>query len=162
MSNITLQKIHKHDKEILRNLFNLWHHDLSVMDCSLFPDVDSKGFYDYAAVEEYFENEIQDKLFAYFVRYNGALAGFCIISKPPYVKVGCDYCIQEFFITGNYREKGIGSETCKIVFSKHPGRYCLHTIDRNIKAKSFWLKLINLIGTDILIENDGKDFIFSV
>lgn len=162
MFKVTLQAIREHDKEVLRHLFNLWHHDLAMMDCSLFPNVDDKGFYDYTAIEEYFENEIQDQLFVYFVRYNHALAGFCIISKPPYVKAGCDYCIQEFFITGNYREKGIGSEACKAIFSKHPGRYCLSIIDNNLKAKSFWTKLINSVGTEILIEKEGNDFIFSV
>ena len=163
LDDIKLHLIDGSDKEVLRNLFNLYHHDLSIIDNSLFPTVDQRGFYDYTAIEEYFHNEfLRDELFVYLIRYSGNIAGFCVISKAPYVKSGCDYCIQEFFITGNYRKKSLGSETCKFVFNKHPGRYCLQIIGNNIKAKSFWRKLINVVGAEIVIENNDTVFTFLV
>ena len=152
-------------REALRNLFNLWHHDLSIMDCTLFPHMDDNGYYEYTATDVYFDSDdtVRDKLLAYFIRYNNELAGFCIISKPPYIlKQDCDYCVGEFYITGNFRRKGVAGDACRLIFAKHPGRYCLETIENNTAAKRFWTKLINSVGTNILIERDGTLFSFTV
>jgi len=166
--NVTLQAINlkqpnESEREALRNLFNLWHHDLAIMDSTLFPNIDDRGFYEYTATDIYFEDKFHDKLLPYFVRYNGELAGFCILSKPPYViKQGCDWCIQEFFITGNFRRKGIGIKACEAVFSKHPGRYCLEVVDNNVKAKAFWAGLVNSVGVDVVVGNNDTVFSFMV
>ena len=157
MSNIKLQIINESAKEVFRNLFNLYHHDLSIIDGSLFSNIDQRGFYDYTAVEEYFNADIRDKVFVYLIYNNGNIAGFCVITKAPYVKKGCDYCIQEFFVIGSYRKKGIGSEVCKAIFAKHPGRYCLRIIENNIIAKFFWMKLIDAVGAEVVIENSENN-----
>ena len=163
MTNIRLQIIDKSHKEILRNLFNLYQHDLSKIDASLFPNVDQRGFYDYETVEEYFNHKaLHDQLLVYLIICEGNVAGFCVITKAPYVKQGCDYCIQEFFIIGSYRKKGIASETCKVLFNKYPGRYCLEVLAGNIKAKFFWRKIADTIGTEFTSEKDDTVFTFLV
>jgi len=40
-----------------------------------------------------------------------------------------------------------------VIFEQHPGRYCFEMIDYNIQAKSFWKKLVNTVGRDIVTED---------
>ena len=67
------------------------------------------------------------------------------------------YEYEEIIQIRNHQE-----ELCKIVFNKHPGRYCLQIIGNNNKAKSFWTKLIDEVGTEVVIENDGTIYTFLV
>ena len=161
-SMITLHAIDENSKELFRQLFNLYHHDLALLDPSLFPAIDDKGFYDYTAIEEYFNPEIRDKIFLYLIRCDDGIAGFCVISQAPYVKTGCDYCIQEFFITGNRRRQGLGREACQTLFTRHQGRYSLYVIEENITAQTFWTKLIGEVGREIVMEKDRTVFTFTV
>ena len=157
MTNIKLQIIGENDREVFRNLFNLYQHDLSMIADFLFPTVDERGFYDYETIEEYFASNAlcQGKLFMYLITADGNIAGFCLLTQAPYViKAGCDYCINEFFIIGSYRKKGIAREACKVIFERHPGRYCFEVIDSNVRAKSFWKKLVTELGTDVVTENE--------
>ena len=157
MTNIKLRIIEEDDREVFRNLFNLYQHDLSMIADFLFPTVDKRGFYDYETIEEYFSSSAlsQGKLFMYLIIVDDNIAGFCLLTKAPYViKAGCDYCINEFFIIGSYRRKGIAREACKVIFKQHPGRYCFEVIDNNDRAKSFWKKLIAEVGTDVVIEDE--------
>lgn len=163
MDAIQLCAIGRQDKETFRTLLNLYHHDLAQLRPSLFPAVDDSGFYDYTAVEEFFRDDIFDDLSLYWVRHHGHLAGFIVLSKPPYVKEGCDYCIQEFFIVGSYRKTGVGGSACKKVFLQHPGRYCLRIIQENALALSFWKKQIERVGKDIVCESDDDiTYLFTV
>ena len=149
MNSIKLDIITGKDKEVFRSMFNLYHHDLVCMKPSLFPVVDEKGFYDYTAIEEYFLPDNKDKVTLYIVRYENHPAGFIVLTKPPFVKKGCNYCIHEFFITSNLRGAGIAGQTCEALFSLHPGRYSLLVIRENIVAKAFWKKTIEKAGHDI-------------
>jgi len=156
MTNIKLQIIEEQDRETFRNLFNLYQHDLSMIADFLFPTVDERGFYDYETIEEYFTSNAlsEGNLFMYLIIAADNIAGFCVLTKPPYViKADCDYCINEFFIIGSYRKKGIAREACKVIFDQHPGRYCFEVIDNNVRAKSFWKKLIAEVGYDVEIED---------
>ena len=154
MANIKLQIIEESDKELFRNLFNLYQHDLSMIADFLFPNVDARGFYDYETVEEFYNFKDQDKLLMYLITVDDNIAGFCLLTKAPYVlKKDCDYCINEFFIIGSYRGKGIVYEICKVIFAQHPGRYSLEVIDANVRAMSFWKKLIVEVGTDAVVED---------
>ena len=156
MTKVKLQIIKESDKEVFRNLFNLYQHDLSMIADFLFPTVDERGYYDYETIEEYFTSDArsQGKLFMYLIIADDNIAGFCLLTKVPFVtKAGCDYCINEFFIIGSSRKKGIAHEACKVIFERHPGRYCFEVIDNNVKALSFWKKLIAEVGTDVIIED---------
>ena len=169
MHNITLHPIdlihpNPTDRDALRNLFNLWHHDLAAMDPSEFPNMSDNGYYEYTATDVYFEEQCHGKIIAYLIRSNGVLAGFCVISLPPFiVRPDCDWCIQEFFITANFRGKGVASEACKTIFKKHPGRCGFDIFRENKGAKVFWSKLINSVGTDVIVENadDANDVVYT-
>lgn len=164
MKNIKLKIITEDDKELFRNLFNLYQHDLSIMADFLFPRVDTKGFYDYETVDEFYRFKDQEKLLMYLMTVDDNIAGFCLLTKAPYVlKADCDYCINEFFIIGSYRKKGIASDVCQMLFEQHSGRYSLEVIDANVRAKSFWQKLIAEVGTEVVIEEttaheNGQEF----
>jgi len=157
MSNIQLRIIEEGDKELFRNLFNLYQHDLSMTADFLFPTVDARGFYDYETVEEFYTSNAlrHGKLLMYLITVDDNIAGFCLLTKAPYViRADCDYCINEFFIIGYYRQKGIAREACKVIFAQHPGRYCFEVIDNNSRALSFWMKLVAEVGTDVVTENE--------
>lgn len=165
MSDIKLEIITAQSKEAFRSLFNLYHHDLVNMRRTLFPTVDEKGYYDYNAIEEYFADENKDKVHLYLIRHQNHPAGFIVVTIPPFVKQGCDYCIHEFFITGNVRGTGIAGRACEALFSLHPGRYSLLVIQENVVAKAFWKKIVDKFSSDIKSSenNDGDTtYMFSV
>jgi predicted acetyltransferase len=64
--------------------------------------------------------------------------GFILLSEPPYVKPGCDYCIQEFFILKKYRKKGFGIAAINELFKAYKGQYSLLILEANIAALNFW------------------------
>lgn len=84
-----------------------------------------------------------------------------MISKPPYVKPGCDFCIQELFVLGLYRGKDIASGACLYLLEKYKGNYCVIVLKENHRAMKFWRKFIDNNATLIVEQElDKKSIVF--
>lgn len=154
MQEIKLEIVCESNKLAFNNLFYLYHHDLSIYLPEMYPFVDEDGYYDKSAAEEQFDKP--DLVIPYIIRCDGKIAGVIVFSRPPFVKPGCDFCIQELFVLNNYRGKGVAEEACKVLFNKYPGIYCALVIEDNIRAVKFWKNLITKNGA-LISEGNHSD-----
>lgn len=125
-------------KELLRNFFNVYQGELSQYSKD-FQAMDQNGYFDYSTVDEYFTGD--EAILPYLIKKNHQFIGFCILTTAPYVKSGCDYCIQEFYIIGYHRGKGIAMEACNCIMKRYQGTYCLLVLAANKRAFAFWKKV---------------------
>ncbi|WDV47391.1 GNAT family N-acetyltransferase [Clostridiaceae bacterium M8S5] len=128
--NVKLQKCT--DKDIIMNLYPLYLHDLSHYNKE---DVNEKGKYEYDEINLYWQ---KDNMHPLLIKVNDCIAGFVLLTERVYVRKGCDYCIQEFFVLRRYRKVGIGQKVFKELIKQFKGRYCLLVLKENVTALKFW------------------------
>jgi predicted acetyltransferase len=140
---VELRIAETNDKELYRNMFNMYQNDLSAYNNEL-SELDDNGYFDRETVECFFDGN--KSVLPYVILKDNKIAGCVLFSKPPFVKPGCDYCIQELFVLGLYRGKGVAADACSKLFKEFKGRYCILVLKENQRAIKFWTKLINKNG----------------
>ena len=158
MDKTYLEKVTDANRLAFINLFNLYHHDLAEYIPDFYQTLDEEGYYDRGAVLEILEmppNEVQP----YIIRHMDKIAGLVVLTFPPYVKPGCDYCILEIFVANSHRGKGIARAACRILFNEFPGRYCIQVLQSNTLALAYWDSLIAREGRLIQRYNDKESLI---
>ena len=125
------------DKEILNNLMEKYLYEFSQWDKN---DINENGLYDYPYLDCYFTEENR---FPYFIKFNGKLAGFALISDYPEVEgEKTDLCLSEFFIMHKFRRKGIGKEAVRLILDRHHGKWQLKRHPHNTASVCFWDSVI--------------------
>lgn len=147
------------DKELYRNLFNMYHNDLAPY-CDDLVEVDDEGYYDKQGVECYFNED--ENIIPFVITKNDKVIGVIVLTRPPYVKSGCDYCIQEFFILNSHRGKNVAEEVCKQLTEKYAGKYCLMVLNKNTRAINFWRKFTDKYASNIIEGKQDEQGIFMV
>ena len=154
--NIELVKATEADFDVVRNLFQLYVHDLSEF---MGWDIGESGrFGDGAGMEQYWGKRPDDPRFrwgddergyAFVLRAEGKLAGFVLIkqlsSDPPSHDVG------EFFVLRKFRGKGAGKKAAHRAFDLFPGNWQVRELLANTPAQAFWRRIID--------EYTGGDFV---
>ena len=84
-TSINIRLATNKDKELYRNLFNMYHNDLAPY-CDDLVEVDDEGYYDEQAVECYFTED--ENILPYVIMNNNKVVGVIILTRPPYVKAG--------------------------------------------------------------------------
>lgn len=131
-------KAHKEERNIMMNLLEKYLYEFSQWEKT---DVNDDGLYGYEYLDCYFEEE---RRFPYFIKVDGKLAGFILISDYPEVtEENTDYCLSEFFIMNKYRRKGYGKEAVFKILDMHRGKWQLKRHPHNIASVHFWNKVIN-------------------
>ena len=64
------------------------------------------------------------------------------------MKPGSDYCVQEFFLIGSSRGKGIADAASRELFRLHPGKYRLLVLNRNRRAMRFWSRICGEMSSE--------------
>jgi len=145
MEKVQLEKVDDSNKTAFINLFNLFHHNRAAFLPELYCVIDEEGYYDKANTLDVL-NVSKDKAQSYLIRCNDKLAGFVVFAFSPLVKQGCDYGIVDIFVPNNYRNKGIASGACRLLFKEFPGRYYIEVIENDHEARRFWDRFINKEG----------------
>lgn len=157
--NVILQKAAPTEKNILRNLYSFYLHDLSAYSASL--KTNSEGTFEFDAFDLIWEKE---GLTPYFIKYNEELAGFLLLIEPPLAK-RADYSINDFFLFNQYRRKGIGEEALRILWDEKPGSYYIVQLSTNQKAVAFWKKIFqrfSLPFEETLGTEDGEEIVSQI
>lgn len=137
MANTKVRVATAQDKELFKNLFNMYHNELGLY-CTEFQDVDGNGYFDSHYSEAYFSG---DKfLMPMVIEHDERIVGFAVVSIPPYCAPNCDFCLQEFFIVGYYRGSGVSVNAMKEIFNLFKGRFCAATLKNNDRAIDFLRK----------------------
>lgn len=134
---IELFEVDETEKSVLRQLIELYSYDFSEYDDV---DVNDHGFYGYTYLDYYWT---EDARHPFFIRVDGKLAGFVLISDYAYVlETGEAKSVTEFFVMKKYRRKGIGESVAFQVFDKFPGKWEVIQHGENQPSKIFWEEVI--------------------
>jgi predicted acetyltransferase len=135
---VTLCKAEIEDREILANLIEKYEYDFSQYDVK---DVNALGLYGYKYLDFYWTEESRH---AYFIRVDGALAGFVMINNFPEAEDRkTDFVISEFFVMHKYRKKGVGKKAFFMAADLHRGNWQLKRHPKNTPAVLFWDSAVN-------------------
>ena len=156
---IQLVKAQEKDKELYRNIFNMYQNELSQYSDE-FQELDEKGYFCANTVDIYFENI--ESVIPYIVMAENHIIGILVLTKPPYVKQGFDYCIQEFFLIGNSRGKGIADAVLHELSRMYPGKYCFIVLNNNLRAIKFWNRICDEISNEWSKSEQERDTLFEV
>ena len=159
---IDLVEVQESEKSVLRQLIELYSYDFSEFDGA---DVSEHGFYGYTYLDHYWT---EDARHPFFIRVDGKLAGFVLISDYAYVlETGQARSVSEFFVMRKYRHKGIGRKVAFQVFEKFPGKWEVIQHEHNLPSIRFWKKVIHeYTGGNFRVEKtrtewwDGQALIF--
>ena len=89
------------------------------------------------------QNWTEDTRHPFFIRVDGILAGFILISEYTYlIKEPGTKSITEFFIMRKYRRKGIGKSAATQIFDRFPGKWEVIQHGGNEPSKIFWEAVI--------------------
>ncbi len=140
MENITIRKAYGDtDKQTIINLYQFYQYDFSEIDLD---DVGTYGLYEkYKYIDSYFTDRARA---LYFILVDNNLAGFFMMNKYPYLLPEEVNSIAEFFVMRKYRKSGVGLYAAKYIFDNYPGRIIFEVRKKNLKAISFWNKVIDL------------------
>ena len=141
---VEIVEIKEEEKEVLLNLIEKYLYEFSQWEKT---DVNVEGNYGYEYLDCYFEEENR---YPYFIKVDGKLAGFAMISDYPEVpEETTDYCLSELFVMHKYRRGGVGRKAVNSVLVKHHGKWQLKRHPHNTVSVKFWYYLI--------CNTDGKD-----
>lgn len=133
-SNAEIVQVKEEDKDIIKNLFPLFAHDISEYDED--EDVDSRGRFAIEFLDMYWKEQ---DLIPLLINVKGRIAGFILLQTGKYAPPSKeDYYIGQFFILKRYRRKGIGKEAVRQLFIRYPGKYLIGQLINNIPAIKFW------------------------
>lgn len=129
---VEIVEIKEEEKEVLLNLIEKYLYEFSQWEKT---DVNVEGNYGYEYLDCYFEEENR---YPYFIKVDGKLAGFAMISDYPEVpEETTDYCLSELFVMHKYRRGGVGRKAVNSVLDKHHGKWQLKRHPHNTVSVKF-------------------------
>ena len=137
--DISLELIKIEEKEILKNLSELYIYELSqynpieVNDLGLYESLDDLDLY-----------WIEKNRNPYFIKVDNKLAGFILVYDGRQIdEIESNYAIDDFFIMYKYKRQGIGKYCVNYIFDKFKGKWQIWFHPKNEPAKKFWTKTID-------------------
>lgn len=150
---VTLRVAREEDGTLYKNLFNIYQNELG-MYCGEFQDVDSAGYFDEGYTQAFFKGD--PSVIPLVIEYDGRIVGFAVVTAAPYCPEGYDFCMQELFVVGYYRGKGVAEAAVERLFSAVKGRYVAAVPENNGRAVGFFRKAF---GADEKERPYGNGFI---
>jgi predicted acetyltransferase len=132
---VTLEPAVRADEPVLRNLLELYVHDLS----EIFPQarVGPDGRFGYAHLPLYFSEP--ERRFPFLIRAGGDLAGFALAMRgSPATDAPDDLDVAEFFVLRGHRRAGVGREAAPLLWDRIPGRWVVRCSFANRAGLPFW------------------------
>lgn len=141
-------------KATLANLLEKYLYEFSQYDKRQFSD---DGLFGYKYLDNYFT---EDGRFAYFIYVDNQLAGFALLNKYHECDRPIDWSIAEFFVSYNFRRKGVATETVRQLFEKHKGYYHIKYYRNNTASVILWNKVARKYSGgnyEIVVGNEPYD-----
>ena len=136
---ISLEPIKIEEKQILKNLGELYIYELSQYSAI---DVNDLGLYDdFDDLELYWTDENRH---SFFIKVDNKLAGFALVFDGRQIEeIESNYSLDEFFIMYQYKQQGIGKYCARYIFNKFKGKWQIWFHPNNKAAANFWVKTID-------------------
>ena len=135
--NITIEAVKKEEEEILMNLREKFHCEHSQYDER---DVNDAGLFCCGNLGNYWMDENE---YLFFIKTDGKLAGFMIISDYYNTDDEKINTLSELFIMPKYRRKKIGRYAVESILEKYKGKWQISFHRRNEVSRKFWIKTID-------------------
>jgi predicted acetyltransferase len=132
--DVSIEPVEVAEKPILWRLLQLYIYDFTEFEDM---PMDEHGEYKYRYFEEYWAPAAGESRFPYFIRADGALAGFAMVRF-----VNGKHVMAEFFVMRRFRRGGVGRDAVKRVFEAHGGDWIVHEHPANLVAQEFWPRII--------------------
>ncbi|MGE7882256.1 GNAT family N-acetyltransferase [Bacillus sp. NPDC094077] len=133
---IALQRVQESEKEILRNFYALYLHDLSKFTTNI--TIGANGFFEYEDLHLFWKS---DGITPYFIRVDHSIVGFLLLLERPFLKKENDFGINDIFILNQYKGKGIGKKVIESLLEERRGKYFVIELIKNVPAVMFWKKV---------------------
>ena len=135
LKKVTVRRAEAVDATVLRNMLELYLHDLS----EFWPyELNEHGCYGYSSLDYYWR---EAQYAAYLFLVNGCLAGFALVNNDVCFSTN-ERWMAQFFIVKRYRLNGIATEAARQIFDLMPGKWEVGQIPLNRGAQIFWHKTI--------------------
>lgn len=148
---VILEKIVADKKEILRNLYSLYLHDLSAFTDGL--QVGEDGSFEFDSFSLIWEKE---GITPYFIKVDEKLAGFVLILEAPFT-TKVDKVINDFFILNPFRGTGAAQAAVSEIFAQNKGSYYISQLVKNQTAVHFWKKVYQQEGIAFEEQSEVED-----
>jgi predicted acetyltransferase len=156
-NSVELERGKPHQKPALDQLIQFYVHDFSdFWRPEQRVDLGEDGkFPPFPHLDEYWTDPTRT---VYFIRANGALAGFALLNKHSHVGDAVDVNVGEYFIARPYRRGGAGAQALKLLIDAHAGEWEVAISQNNLPAQSFWPRAIANAGIAKVtrLEGDGE------
>ncbi|MEZ4406970.1 MAG: hypothetical protein R3A52_10890 [Polyangiales bacterium] len=159
MSRVRLERAEPSQRDALANLAQLYIHDFNAF---LAPGRtialgDDGRYPDALGLDRYWA--APDRA-VWFIRVEGALAGFALLNAVSHCGRPVDHNLGEFFVARGHRRDGVGLHAAVALIHGHPGRWEVAVSARNPPAQSFWARVVEASGaTEVeALEGDGAQW----
>ena len=123
------------DKPIVRRMLELYQYDLSPFANA---DLNEHGEFGYAYLDHYWTEKVR---YPFLAKLAGKLVGFALVNTHRYLPES-EYSMVEFFVMKRYRRQGLGQALALHVFEQYRGIWEVRQLPGNIRATSFWKRII--------------------
>ena len=124
------------DKSAVRNLMELYYHDLSEYSGK---DVTDHGLFGYRYLDHYWT---EPGRYPWLARVEGKLAGLALVRDVEESGGGTVHVMSEFFVLRKFRRRGVGRRLACRLFDRFPGRWRVEQEAGNHPAQVFWRSVI--------------------
>ena len=140
MPSVTLEPCAAKRRAALEAMFQLYVHDFSehwagqprgeLQEDGRFPD--------YPYLDRYW---VEPARSAWFIRVDGHLAGFALLSATSHSGDPADHDMAEFFVVRKHRRGGIGFAAARQLIGPRTGQWEIAVTRANVGALAFWRRV---------------------
>ena len=148
MPQVTLEACDAARRPALEALFQLYVHDFSEYWAGADRgELQEDGrFADYPFLDRYWREPERS---AWFIRVDGHLAGFALLSASSHSGLPADHDMAEFFVVRKHRRGGVGLLAASLLITPRAGLWEIAVVRANGGAMAFWRKVAAACGPDV-------------
>lgn len=137
--SIELKAINNNDLSVLKNLFQLYIHDISH---ELPWNVNADGLFEAYSLDDWFKDENN---FGFIIYVENNIAGFVMIDKEFKVLTNTENSLNlsEIFILNNFKGKGIAKKVALKIFDTYKSNWEIRPVPTSNSAEAFWQKVFS-------------------
>jgi predicted acetyltransferase len=153
---ITVERVGRESDAVLRNLYQLYIHDMSEW-LGIEIGGDGRFVFDTAPLWE-------DGVAVHLARFGGALAGFGIVqSAAPWLGRQAARDVKDLFVLRRHRRHGVGRALARHLFGTSSGEWLVRVLAANAPAVPFWRGVVRERRGDryeeTAVSSGGRDWI---
>lgn len=135
-SKLLISKIGPESEVVLRNLFELYLHDMAEW-FELDTQADGSYSYDTSSIWKTGYD-------AYLAKVGDSIAGFALVGSAVewLGDIGAQD-VHEFFVIRGFRRRGFGQRMAKLLWNECPGEWLVRVLELNAPAVLFWRTAIS-------------------